>query len=251
MRQKQPRAPLTIASPARFTAVRSGQHATLGIAGRCPLPWLINIIARALASPLPCNRHLPAMTKAKVGKKLQDADREVADAVRPYRHTPVVQAIDLFAKLGDQPPLRILCGALIAGGLLGGDHKLARTGVRMLAAHTLATAAKDMVKRRVDRTRPGAAAAKGKDHHMSAGRSQAKSETSFPSGHSAGAAAVARAFARDYPEHAVAAHGAAAAIALAQIPRCAHYPTDIGAGLAIGIAAELAVDAAMKMAEGD
>jgi hypothetical protein len=32
------------------------------------------------------------------------------------------------------------------------------------------------------------------------------------------------------------------ALALAQIPRCAHYPTDVAAGLAIGLAAEAAVD---------
>ena len=75
-----------------------------------------------------------------------------------------------------------------------------------------------------------------------AGRNTSKEETSFPSGHSAGAAAVARAFARDYPEHAAPAYAAAGALALAQIPRCAHYPTDVGAGLALGLAAEAVVD---------
>ena len=115
----------------------------------------------------------------------------------------------------------------------------------MLAAHTLATFAKDFVKRRIDRTRPRSKGGKGKDHQCRPGTAaHAKEETSFPSGHSAGAAAVARAFARDYPEHAAPAYAAGGAIALAQIPRCAHYPSDVGAGLAIGVAAEALIEAA-------
>ena len=34
---------------------------------------------------------------------------------------------------------------------------------------------------------------------------------------------------------------AATAVALAQIPKCKHYPTDVGAGLAIGKLSDLAV----------
>jgi membrane-associated phospholipid phosphatase len=135
-----------------------------------------------------------------------------------------------------------LCGAVIAVGLFGGDRRLARTGWRMLAAHTLATWTKDFVKHRVDRVRPRALAKrKGADAAPEPGESHAKELTSFPSGHSAGAAAVARAFARDYPEHRAGAYAAAAVLAAVQVPRCAHYPTDIGAGLAIGVAAEAAV----------
>ena len=78
---------------------------------------------------------------------------------------------------------------------------------------------------------------------MKPGRKRSKEETSFPSGHSAGAIAVARAFAREYPEYRAPALGAAGLIALAQIPRCAHYPSDVGAGLAVGVAAEAAVAA--------
>ena len=173
--------------------------------------------------------------------RLQAADAAVADAALPHRSSLPVRLLDRFADLGDQPPLRILCGAVIAAGLAGGDRRLASAGLRMLAAHSLATFGKNVVKRRVDRTRPRSKSARGKDHRIAPGRSTAKEETSFPSGHSAGAAAVARAFARDYPEHKAAAYAAAGAIALAQIPRCAHYPTDVGAGLAIGVAAEMLV----------
>jgi len=178
--------------------------------------------------------------------KLLKADAAVAKAARPHRRNRAVRLLDHVADLGDQPQLRMLCAAVIAAGLAGGDGRLARTGLRMLAAHSLATAAKDFVKRRIDRTRPRSAGKRGKDHRLAPGDSEAKEETSFPSGHSAGAAAVARAFARDYPEHAGPAYAAAGALALAQIPRCAHYPTDVGAGLAIGVAAEAAVDAVLR-----
>jgi membrane-associated phospholipid phosphatase len=186
--------------------------------------------------------------KSDPAKAALDADAVVAAKMRRQQDSPLVRALDFVADLGDQPPLRILCGSVIAVGLIGGDRRLAKAGLRMLAAHTLATVVKDVVKKRVDRTRPRSAAKPGKDSKPRPGRQTAKEETSFPSGHSAGAAAVARAFARDYPEHALPAYGAAAAIALAQIPRCAHYPTDVGAGLAIGIAAEKAVDLAARLA---
>jgi membrane-associated phospholipid phosphatase len=171
-------------------------------------------------------------------------DAKAAKAARRHAGSPAVRALEHVADLGDQPQLRILCGAVIAVGLIGGDRRLARTGWRMLAAHTLATLAKDFVKHRVDRTRPRSAGKPGKDHRPRPGRKTAKEETSFPSGHSAGALAVARAFARDYPEHALPAYAGAAILALAQIPRCAHYPTDVGAGLVLGAAAEAGISLA-------
>ena len=177
------------------------------------------------------------------------ADSKTAEAALPYQGSAAMEALGRLASLGDQPPLRTLCAAVIAAGLAGGNRRLARAGVRMLAAHTLATLAKDFVKNRVDRTRPRSKGEKGKDHIPRPGRHPAKAETSFPSGHSAGAAAVARAFARDYPEYSAPAYAAAGALALAQIPRCAHYPTDVGAGLAIGVAAEGMVDIGFRLLE--
>jgi membrane-associated phospholipid phosphatase len=109
----------------------------------------------------------------------------------------------------------------------------------MIIAHEAATFAKDMIKTEVDRTRPRSASRK-EEKKPKKGKHQSKELTSFPSGHSAGAIAAARAFSREFPEYGVAAVGAAAAIALLQIPRCAHYPTDVAAGLTIGLLAEKA-----------
>ena len=185
---------------------------------------------------------------SKAGRALLRADRKTAAAALRHEDSLPVRLLEHVADLGDQPPMRILCGSVIAVGLFGGNRRLAIAGVRMLAAHTLATLVKDAVKHRVDRTRPRSLDKPGKDARPRPGDSEAKEETSFPSGHSAGAAAVARAFARSYPEHALPAYAAASILALAQIPRCAHYPTDVGAGLAIGVAAEKAVDVAEGLA---
>ena len=184
------------------------------------------------------------MAKKKQRKSLADgaleADAATLEAVEPYRETAPVRALSWYSELGDQPQMLTLSGGLLALGLVRSDRRMARAGARMIAAHLLATWAKDFVKHRIDRSRPRSA--KGANGHKpSPGRKESKEETSFPSGHSAGAIAVARAFAREYPEHGRAAYGAAGLIALAQIPRCAHYPTDVGAGLALGFAAELLV----------
>lgn len=175
------------------------------------------------------------------GKAVTAVDKAVHDALKPYRRTAAVRALTLAAKIGDQPPLLALAGAVLALGLVRRDGRMARVGARMIAAHLLATAGKNFAKRRIDRTRPRSAGGKS-GSRIKPGRSKAKEKTSFPSGHSAGAIAIARAFARDYPEHKAPALAAGALVALAQIPRAAHYPSDVAAGLAIGLAAEKAVD---------
>jgi undecaprenyl-diphosphatase len=182
-----------------------------------------------------------------MNETIRSAAQAEAAAVRAFERFEDSALLDRLADLGDQPQLRTLCAATIAAGLVarrsGHGSRLALAGLRMLIAHEAATLAKNFVKRRIDRTRPRSNGKAGKDPVPSPGRRRHKEETSFPSGHSAGAAAVTRAFAREFPEHGVPAAGAAAALALVQIPRCAHYPTDVAAGLAIGLAAEAALAA--------
>jgi membrane-associated phospholipid phosphatase len=178
-------------------------------------------------------------------KSAAKTEKAAVDAMEPLRDSAI---LDRLADLGDQPQLRTLSAAMIAAGLAAGRRtewgpRLARAGLRMLVAHEAATFAKNFVKKRVNRRRPRSNGAAPDDHVPTPGRSQAKEDTSFPSGHSAGAAAATRAFAREFPEHKGAAAGAAAVLALVQIPRCAHYPSDVAAGLTIGLAAEAAVAA--------
>ena len=164
-------------------------------------------------------------------------DRNIRKAVVPYQHSPAVKIIGWMSDVGDQPQMRILTGAVMVAGIARGDLRMIRAGVRMLIAHELATTAKGFVKKRIDRTRPRSASSSA-DQVPQAGHSHAKEETSFPSGHSTGAMAVARAFAREYPSAQTWATGLAGLVAVAQIPRCAHYPSDVVAGAALGAAIE-------------
>jgi membrane-associated phospholipid phosphatase len=176
----------------------------------------------------------------RAAKSVTAAEGKVAEATAEHRDNPVVEIISKLSEAGDQPPLRTVSGAMIAAGLLMRRQRWTRAGVRMLLAHELATAMKNFVKNRVDRTRPRSANGR-QDSAARPGKATAKEQTSFPSGHTAGAVSVAQAFAREFPEHAVPARAAAGAIGIAQVPRCAHYPTDVGVGAVIGVAAEAAV----------
>lgn len=162
--------------------------------------------------------------------------------------TGPVKALGRVSELGDQPQLRLVGGVMVAAGLLG-HRRLLRAGIRTLLAHELATAVKTMIKHRVDRTRPRSARS-AREGEPRTGHSRAKEETSFPSGHTAGAVAAAQAFSREFPEHALKARSGAALIGAAQVPRCAHYPSDVGVGAAIGLAAEAVVNAGLRAFEG-
>jgi membrane-associated phospholipid phosphatase len=171
------------------------------------------------------------------GNALLDMDHSVHEAVKPDRYSSVVKVLGKLSDIGDQPQARTLCGSLIVIGLVRSDTRMMAAGMRMLLAHELATAAKSVIKHRVDRKRPRSADGKHEER-PTAGDSRDKEESSFPSGHSAGAMALACAYGAVYPQHRAGALLAGSSVALAQIPRCAHYPTDVGAGIAIGVAAD-------------
>lgn len=180
---------------------------------------------------------MAARTLARAAKSLSKSDVEATEALGEYDDSLPVRALSRVGKLGDQPELRLLSSGVIAVGLLVGDERLSRAGMRMLLAHEIATLAKDFVKVRVNRTRPRTASTL-REARPRRGSSKAKELSSFPSGHSAGATAVALAFAREYPGERLPALAGAAAIALAQVPKRAHYPSDVAVGTLIGVAAE-------------
>ena len=176
---------------------------------------------------------------AKVRRALESADRLPAELFEQHRHSRSVRALATISEVGDQPQLRIASGAMLLAGLFLRDRRLARTGVRMFLAHELATLIKNIVKTSVDRKRPRSSTSR-EERKVRPGGHTGKEMTSFPSGHTAGSVAVACAVARDYPRQTAFAYGAAGTIAVAQVPQCAHYPTDVGVGLLIGVASEAA-----------
>ncbi|MDO6413820.1 phosphatase PAP2 family protein [Sphingomonas sp. BIUV-7] len=179
-------------------------------------------------------RKLP--TKPTSRTAIEQADLVTAHKAGQWRDHPIIKRLGTLSELADQPQLYAICASTVAIGVLRGNGRLARAGLRMLAAEWLATKAKSFIKHRVDRSRPHVPV-NGGHYRMQTGHSHESALNSFPSGHTAGAVAVARAYASEYPEHA----GRAAAIAIfvgaIQIPRCAHFVSDVGAGAAIGLAA--------------
>lgn len=186
----------------------------------------------------------------KTADKVADVDAEVNQALAPPAQSRLNEAIALVGKLGDQPQLRLISAAVTAAGLLKSDSTLVRTGVRMLLTDELATLGKNLVKDSVDRTRPRSAKT-AQDRRPSPGKNPQKEETSFPSGHTAGAVAVAAAFSREYPHYRAPVLIAAAVVAGAQVPRLTHYPSDLAAGAVIGAASELLANRLWASGGGD
>ncbi len=182
------------------------------------------------------------------GRTLIDFDDHAHRFFADYADSAPVRALELISKLGDQPEVRTIAGGLIVAGTLAGSDRLVRAGARMVIAHEAATVVKNAVKTEIDRTRPRSASNREQKAPRK-GTHRAKEKTSFPSGHSAGAMAAARAFSREFPEYGLAAMATAALVAAVQIVRSAHYPTDVAAGVAIGLAAEAATNAAWDAAE--
>lgn len=182
-----------------------------------------------------------ARSKAKPATHaVERADRSIARTTGRRRTSSLVQAASTISDLADQPPLIALSAATLVAGIVTGRRRLAWTGLHMLASHWLATQAKNVVKRRIDRTRPFVMLG-GDAYHARKGHSAAKRENSFPSGHTAGAVAVARAVAQNYPASAPLGYTAAATAAAVQLPRGAHYLSDVLVGAAIGWIADMAI----------
>lgn len=178
---------------------------------------------------------------------VEDAEVAIAKATVPYADTPAVKLLGQVSDFTDQEPIYAATGAVIATGLVMRDARTIRAGTRMLAAHLLATALRGTVKQLVDRTRPDAAVRNG-SYHMGPGQRYERDFNSFPSGHAAGAVAVALAFSREYPRQAPEALAAAAASGAAQVIRCSHYPSDVLVGAGVGALAEFVVDRLMRLA---
>lgn len=182
-------------------------------------------------------------------RDLVDADIDVGHGVAAeLRHHPVVKVAGAISEVADQPPMVAINLTTIAAGLIAQDARLTRTGVRMLAAHGLATLAKAAIKHHVDRARPRLFASR-QAHRPTPGKRDEGPHNSFPSGHTAGAVAVARAVARDYPAAAIPVQVAAAGVAAIQVPRGTHFPIDVAVGAVIGWAAEAIVARVLPAAD--
>ncbi len=180
-------------------------------------------------------------TDIEAGSAAEEADVALATRLASHRNHPVVRGLGTMSEVGDQPPLLALSGAVLAYGVLAGDRRAAGAGARMLGSLVIATWTKTGLKNLVARTRPNVLVDEGRYAVEPFGPDEGPWH-SFPSGHTAGSVAVARAVGRAYPQARTAAYAGAAAVALVQIPRGAHYPADIAAGTVVGVVAEAAIN---------
>jgi membrane-associated phospholipid phosphatase len=187
------------------------------------------------------------MAKVKTAAKtLHRTDRAVSRQASKKKDTAVVRAAGFVGDLADQPPLIIFSSATMAFGLLSRRRNVAEAGARMLASHLLATALKTLVKRNIDRTRPEAVS-DGKAYKLAKGHSSTHDASSFPSGHTAGAVAVARAASRIYPDAVPALATATVGVGALQLPTGKHYVSDVLAGAVVGLVGEALVDGAARL----
>jgi len=168
---------------------------------------------------------------------VEQADIAIVDKLEPMLDHPAVEKIAKVGKVADEPPLLLVSGMLLAIGLLSKNPKLTRSAGTMMLAHGLAIAIKNLGKNNIDRTRPSSTK-NGKRYRMEPGSSSSKDLRSFPSGHAAGAMALARAFGRHFPQYKNAAYATAGVLGAMQVARRAHFPSDVAAGLLVGAVAE-------------
>lgn len=164
-------------------------------------------------------------------------DRAAGDRLTGYRSTPAMKVLAPVSDIADQWPLFSLCALVTVIGLTRRDRKLATTGAEMTLAMLTATVLKNVVKDRVDRTRPSVIA-DGGSYVFQPGDHDVTELDGFPSGHTAGGVAVAQVVGRRYPDRRRFALATAGTAAVIQIPRGKHYPTDLVAGAVVGFVAE-------------
>ncbi|WP_204245780.1 phosphatase PAP2 family protein, partial [Paracoccus sp. S4493] len=179
---------------------------------------------------------------SEVASAVEEADKDVARSAARHRHHPVVKTLGAASEIADQIPLSIVCAAMIGGGAIAGRPQVTQAGLKMMTAHVLANSVKRIIKNNFKRTRPKVMIEE-QTYECEAGESEGGHDTSFPSGHTAGAVAVATVMARDLPQTAVPALAIAAMIAGIQVPRGKHYPIDVAAGAVLGLAAACVVHA--------
>ena len=191
----------------------------------------------------------PGMGKAKdTVAKVTEAELEATHKAAVREDHKLVRLAGKASEAADQPPLIALSAATILVGAVLRRPVVFRSGVRMLASHLVATGIKTALKNSIDRTRPSRALKDG--HRVGKGRGTGDTTlNSFPSGHTAGAVAVAQAVASESPAAAIPLQAAAVGVAALQPSRGQHYFSDVAAGAAIGWLSERLTDAALAAAE--
>ena len=154
------------------------------------------------------------------------ADTELFGAVRRTVGTERNDLYDTVNSLGDGRTLV----ALLGGMYLLGSRNDKDTATLAFAALVNTGIQTEGLKRLTGRARPGM-----DDGGDFEGPRISQGYTSFPSGHTGAAFAVATVLAKRHPKQKWLYYGLASAVGLSRIQKGAHFPGDVLAGAAIGI----------------
>lgn len=164
---------------------------------------------------------------------LLQLDLPLARFVRSV-HLPVLeQAGDVLGRLGSGVVLTVICGALLAAGWALKWPVWRRAGLEGLIAHAAAGLTAVVFKHLIGRPRPRLT-------HGDAfqfGPSWDSGLESFPSGHTTAAFAVAAVLAKRFPGFAWVWYGTVSLVAASRVLRGSHFPTDVLAGVGLGLLA--------------
>ncbi len=150
-------------------------------------------------------------------------------------HVPWLErAGNVGNRLGSGVVLVGISSVLLVTGLMLKHPALRRVGLESLLAHAFAGLAAQALKHVIGRPRPRLVHG---DSGFLFGPSFDPGLDSFPSGHASASFAVATVFARHFPRMGWMLYSMAALVALSRIVRGSHFPTDVMAGVSLGLLA--------------
>lgn len=176
--------------------------------------------------------------------ELEQKEVGLSGLIARARETPAVKTVAKVAKLGEQEPLYAVAALLTGAGVGLGRPELIRSGLRMTEAIGAADALKSLVKKGVARSRPKTVIEEDRYVREAGDSDHGKAEQPSPSGHVACSLAAGLAPSRVEPRLAPAVGLAVTGLSVTRVLEGEHWPSDVAAGLVIGLAAE-AVTAAL------
>lgn len=159
-------------------------------------------------------------------ERIVDLDIEILEYVQTLSGNPVVDGFMVFmSKIGDNGIVWIMLSMIL---ITSKKHR--KAGIMALSALVLSTLFGELLlKHLIGRQRPF------EDHEMFKALIETSSVYSFPSGHATSSFAVAGTVAWIFRKYSPLLLGAAALVSLSRVYLFVHYPSDIVAGMILGL----------------